>query len=111
MNGDRKKKWLKPAVFTCALLACLTAAAIFWFIRERPMANLNACISNLKSIEIAKAMVAKEQGLAKGDTVSTEMLSSVMNGKWPLRCPSGGEYSVNPLGSTATCSYPNHAIP
>jgi hypothetical protein len=31
--------------------------------------------------------------------------------QWPLRCPGGGFYSINSIGSNATCTIPEHCLP
>jgi hypothetical protein len=92
-----------------ALLLLGLALACLW--QRRPAAQLNECISNLKSIEIAKENLAAKNALTNGETVPASSIASFLKTAWPLRCPSGGTYSVNPIGSNATCSTPGHFIP
>jgi hypothetical protein len=96
------------AIVTFAILLVLAA---LWLEKNRPAAHANACLSNLESIEGSKEIIAAQQGMKEGDFVSTDMLSYVLKQAWPLRCPSGGKYYINPVGSNATCSFPGHSIP
>jgi hypothetical protein len=112
MNHSPKHKTYRAAAYFCGVATItLTLVAVAFLLRARPQARLNACISNLKSIEMAKHIVAVEQRLAEGDAVPKEKLNPLLKESWPLKCPAGGTYSINPIGSNAACSYPGHAIP
>jgi hypothetical protein len=111
MNNKSTATYLKPFILAIIIGGGVLGAAIWFTSGHREEANLNRCISNLKSIEMAKEVVAKENHLKDGDTITTEMLSSVLKQSWPLKCPSGGTYTINPVGSNAICSYPSHSIP
>jgi hypothetical protein len=68
--------------------------------------DVTRCLTNLKSIEIAKELVAAERNLKKGDTIEASWLQL----EFPSigRCPSGGKYTIGPVGTPPTCSITNH---
>jgi hypothetical protein len=69
----------------------------------------NACISNLRQIAGAKGIAAQELGLSAGALVRTQSLVLYMEGGW-RDCPSGGAYTVNPVGKDPTCNIPGHSL-
>jgi len=70
----------------------------------RPVSARNACIDNLRLIEMAK-----EQWAAKGDhsnrtpVVIEEVNRWLKGGQTPI-CPSGGTYAYGRVGEKPTCS-------
>ncbi len=67
------------------------------------------CINNLRRIDAAKNVWALEYGKTNGDVPTVDDLKPYLDG-FPV-CPSGGTYSINPLGELPTCSVPGHALP
>lgn len=67
------------------------------------------CINNLNWIAGAKDMLAHDQGLAPGTTVNTETVANYVVDGWP-KCPAGGEYTLNPIGTNPTCTIRGHSL-
>ncbi|HEY1717590.1 MAG TPA: hypothetical protein VGH42_04750 [Verrucomicrobiae bacterium] len=71
----------------------------------------NACINNLRQIDIAKQQWALENNKTD-DAIPTaqDLLTYFPNNVFPA-CPSGGTYTVNAVGNPPTCSIPGHVLP
>jgi hypothetical protein len=74
------------------------------------VAQLNACINNLRQIDAAKQQWALENN-ATVDAVPTvqDLLPYLPNQVFPV-CPSGGTYTINAVGVLPTCSIPGHVL-
>lgn len=74
-------------------------------------AQQNACINNLRQIDAAKQQWALENN-KPADAIPTvqDLLPYFQDGVFPV-CPSGGSYTINPVGMLPTCSVPGHALP
>jgi hypothetical protein len=71
----------------------------------------NACINNLRQIELAKKMWALDKGKKDGDIVTeADIKSYLLHGELPT-CPAGGTYAIGKVGELPTCSIPGHALP
>jgi prepilin-type N-terminal cleavage/methylation domain-containing protein len=71
-------------------------------VRARERARATACIRNLRSIDGAKEQWALTTNAGPGASappIATLMTYLKSN---PV-CPSGGGYSINPMGTTPTC--------
>ncbi len=95
---------------TRILIACgcvlLSIASVVWCNSYSAEACRRRCIKNLVHISLAKLQFATRYGKTPGDIVSMGDIASYMK-KTHLRCPCGGAYSVNPIGTEPTCSYTN----
>jgi hypothetical protein len=95
-----------------SVLALVGVAGWLCFQRSRNTFNAseaNACVSNLRRIDIAKVLAGRDLNLKKGDKVPERCLIDYKG--WPLKCPSGGTYKVNPYGEFPECSILRHRIP
>ncbi|HUS33846.1 MAG TPA: hypothetical protein VM680_00705 [Verrucomicrobiae bacterium] len=70
--------------------------------------DITRCAHNLKSIEIAKEIIAQDNGFKPGDEVEYSQIEKEYPGI--LRCRSGGTYIINPIGTAPTCSIPTHTM-
>jgi hypothetical protein len=71
----------------------------------------NTCIANLRLIYAAKQAWALEKNKTDADTPAEEdLLPYIRGGVFPV-CPSGGVYTIGPVGQPPTCSIPGHALP
>ena len=70
------------------------------------------CVNNLRLISDAKIVYRAKNGLPLGAPVTWQELLPYMDADRPLECPKGGDYSINPIGTNATCSFgKNHTWP
>jgi len=91
--------------------ALLAGIALPSFFRARQTAQRNACINNLRQIDLVKQQWAQEKNAAAGATPTAQDISPYLKGGFEnLRCPQGGTYQVNPLGQRPTCSIPGHRL-
>ncbi|MBU6411737.1 MAG: DUF3352 domain-containing protein, partial [Verrucomicrobia bacterium] len=99
---------LMPGVAVGGLLA---AIAVPNFVKAREAAQRNACINNLRMIDGAKNEWALENRKTTGAVPTREDLLPYLSGRrWPV-CPSGGTYTMNPIGQPPACSVPGHKLP
>lgn len=85
------------------IISVLLAIAIPNFMRARETSRAKSCCSNLRQIETAKEQWAMDNKASDGDTVTMAELTPAYIKQEPA-CPSGGTYTVNPIGTYATCS-------
>jgi len=75
------------------------------------LAQLNACINNLRQIDAAKQEWALENNrTASAVPTAQDLLPYLTDGLFPV-CPAGGVYTINAVGVLPTCSIPGHALP
>src|SRR4051812_37311953 len=68
----------------------------------------HACLQNLRQLDAAKEILRLEQKLQPGDQVETADLAKCITGGLP-QCPSGGQYTIGPIGVYPICSVPRHS--
>src|SRR5712671_2136410 len=68
----------------------------------------HACLQNLRQLDGAKEYLRLEQKLQPGDLLETAMLAKCFVGEIP-QCPSGGQYTVGPIGVYPVCSVSGHS--
>ena len=93
------------------ILPILVAIAVPSFIKARDASQQSACINNLRQIVSAKEMLAAEQGKKVGDPVSQDQLREYIGGPSFPKCPAGGTYVINPIGTNPTCLKSGHRLP
>lgn len=93
------------------LIGLLAAIAIPNFVKARSTAQMNACVSNLRQIDGAKATWAMENKKEASDTPTAHDLDKYLNGFSNMKCPAGGTYQINTVNEKPTCSIPNHQLP
>lgn len=64
------------------------------------------CVHNLRTIELAKKILAAERQLTNGAAIDPEVIRT--EGGPSGTCPSGGTYYYGGIGELPTCSIPNH---
>ncbi|MGB9620156.1 MAG: competence type IV pilus major pilin ComGC [Armatimonadota bacterium] len=84
------------------IISVLLAIAIPNFMRARETSRAKACCSNLRQIETAKEQNAMDNKLSDGDDVVGDLWPDYI--KEEPQCPSGGTYTINPIGTNAECS-------
>ena len=136
--GDKQMKkgfTLVEIMIVVAIIGLLAAIAIPSFMRARTTSQKNACINNLRQIEAGKDQYALENGYTNLQSIGTDtvafsnLVSAGTSGgyikNYPT-CPatnfttkdlaaSVASYSVNAIGTNATCKIlpgaSNHALP
>lgn len=89
------------------IIGLLAAIAIPAFGRARERTRRNACINNLRQIDSAKEQWAMENNKDEGEVPSQSDLAPYIRGGFPT-CPVNGTYTINGVGTPATCSIPTH---
>jgi len=69
------------------------------------------CVDNLRRIDATKVYYATMHGLKPGVNIPLDALTNDVAWPRPLQCPSGGTYTINPVGTKPTCSIPGHQLP
>jgi len=93
------------------ILAMLAAIAIPNFVKARQMAQMNACINNLRIIDGAKQQWALEKSKELDDVVRPDDIVTYMaRGQMPT-CPAGGVYTIGTVGQRPTCPIRGHELP
>jgi type II secretion system protein G len=109
----RKGFTLVEIMIVVAIIGIIIAIAVPAFLRARENSRGQACQENLSKIDGAKEQYALEFKLSNGGTVTMDNLinppgttSGQKQGylKQEPACPSGGTYTVNPIGTNPTCS-------
>ena len=94
------------------IIGILMAIAVPNFVRARNSSRMNTCIANLKQIDSAKEQWAMDNKADTGASVGfTDLVGSTAYMKAQPSCPSGGTYTVNPIGTSPACSTSGHALP
>jgi prepilin-type N-terminal cleavage/methylation domain-containing protein len=119
MNRIRNRKakgfTLVEIMIVVLIIGILMAIAVPNFIRARENSRRSTCIANLKQIDAAKEQWAMETRQAPGATpAQADLVGDAANPgyikNWPT-CPSGGTYTINPVGTNPTCSIAGHVLP
>ncbi len=89
------------------VIAILMAIAIPNFIKSRQSGQRGTCIANLKQIDSAKEQWAMDNKAPAGAAVVMSDLTGtyIRTPATGPECPSGGSYTVNPIGTDPSCSY------
>jgi len=115
-GGTLKGKGLAIGGLVTGYLGILLMVAIVLpnNFRSPKSAQTNECILNLHLIDSAKHQWAQEQKKTSADTPTMQDLMPYLGGPQgvlPLTCPSGGVYTIGPVGGKPTCSFPGHVLP
>lgn len=111
-NGSQS---LQSAIIPLAAgIGVAAAIAIPNFTHARTTSQENACINNLRLIDVAKQQWALENKKQSTDTPTMQDLQPYLghgpNGEFPT-CPTGGTYKIGTVGEKPTCSIPGHVLP
>lgn len=100
---------LVEIMIVVAIIGLLATIAIPSFMKARATSQKNACINNLRQIEAAKEQWALETRQGQWAAAVTDEVNEYMK-KAPT-CPAGGTYVYGVVGSNATCTATDHALP
>lgn len=87
-----------------AILALILLLAVPNYIRNRQTVQRNVCVEQLSQIDAAKTAWARAEGKPLGVSVPTADLAKHLKKGLIPKCPAGGAYTLNPVGTPATCS-------
>ncbi len=94
-----------------AIIGLLAVMAIPNFLKHRMYAQKQVCVQNLSKIESAKQQWGLETGKTDGDIpVSSDLYGPSTYLKIEPICPASGIYSINAIGTNATCSIAGHTL-
>lgn len=106
-QASRRGFTLVEIMIVVAILGLLIAIAVPNFIKTRANAQKQICIENLSQIESAKQIWGVEVGRTYGDVPNeSDLIGPTLYIKERPRCPAGGNYRYNPIGTTASCDSP-----
>jgi hypothetical protein len=93
------------------VIGLLAAIAIPNFVKARQSSQRAACVSNLHSIDDAKATWALENRKTDGtEPADSDLFGPAKYLREKPTCPAGGSYSLGPVGERPTCTVPGHVI-
>jgi len=96
---------LVEIMIVVAIIGMLAAIAVPNFLKSRQISQRNACINNLRQIDGAKASWALEFKKATSDTpVAADLYGADKYIKDEPKCPGGGGYTIDVVGTKPTCS-------
>jgi hypothetical protein len=91
------------------MVPLMLAIAVPNFIRARDTAQKHICENNLRQIQDAKQQWATKNKKEANETPTESDLIPYLNSGMQ-RCPAGGNYKLNAVSDSATCSIPTHKV-
>jgi hypothetical protein len=93
------------------LLPLMLAIAIPNFIKAREVAQRNTCVNNLRMLDGAKHSWALDQQRPDDAVPASEDINPYLRTRVDLlKCPAGGEYTLNSVEEPPSCSVPGHEL-
>jgi Interferon-induced transmembrane protein len=110
-NKAKMWGWISFGVGILILLSYLPAIAIPSFMKARTQSQANACINNLRQIEVGKeqwALATKQDSGTMADVAGVN--EYIRNPQSVTQCPAGGTINYGVIGVNATCTVPGHKL-
>lgn len=102
---------LLEVIILAGIIGILAVIVIPSYIKYRAQAAQSVCIQSLTKIEAVKQTWGLEARRTTGDQPSDDDLFGPMGYmRTKPVCPSGGDYTINPIGENATCSFAGHTL-
>ncbi|MBI3721044.1 MAG: prepilin-type N-terminal cleavage/methylation domain-containing protein [Fimbriimonas ginsengisoli] len=93
------------------IIGIIVAIAAPQWIQSRENTRQKACVENLREIEEAKECWAMQNNIPNGGVaVVGDLVPVYIKSTFPS-CPSGGVYTIQPVGTSPTCTYLAGAFP
>jgi prepilin-type N-terminal cleavage/methylation domain-containing protein len=93
-----------------AILGILLGLAVPAFMKSRTQARKQVCIDTLSQIESAKQLWGLENSKKNGDPVTeADIVGPNLYIKVQPKCPGGGTYDYQTIGTTTTCNIEGHS--
>lgn len=110
-KAARKGFTLIEILVVVGIIGIVLALAIPNFLKSRVAARKNICIENLAQIETAKQTWGLEAGKKSGDVPNEDdLIGDDKYIKKMPNCPGGGTYTLNAVGTPATCTQDGHVF-
>ena len=106
MKRTKRGFTLVEIMIVVAIIGILVSIAVPGFIKARKTAQGKSCNENLSKIDGSKETYALENNLTTGDPVTMDDLVDDAGAgyiKKTPKCPSGGGYTVNVIGTDPLC--------
>jgi prepilin-type N-terminal cleavage/methylation domain-containing protein len=104
-TAEQLNRWaftLVEIMMVVAIIGMLCVIAIPSYVRSREASTTKACMNNLRQIDGAKDRFAIENGKQDGYPVTQLDIEPYFLKKWE-KCPAGGGYWINDVGTDPTC--------
>lgn len=92
------------------VISILLSIAVPNWMKARESARTRSCVSNMTKIASAKEQLAMECRMSTGDAVDWPDIVPAYIRDEP-QCPTGGTYSIEPIGTNPDCPIANHDLP
>ena len=101
---------LLEIMIVVAIIGLIVGLAVPNFLKSRNHARQQICIENLSQIETAKQVWGAEMAKKDGDIpTEADLIGPSSYIKKMPNCPSGGTYTFQAIGASATCNIVGHS--
>jgi prepilin-type N-terminal cleavage/methylation domain-containing protein len=102
---DRFGFTLTEMMIVVGIVGMLAVIAVPSYVKARERSHVSICLNNLRNIDGAKAQYAMDARLSTGDDVPDNELDPYLKPVFAqMEEPSGGNYTVNKVGTDPICS-------
>jgi prepilin-type N-terminal cleavage/methylation domain-containing protein len=101
-------------MFVVAVIGLLLAIAIPSLVKARTLSQTNTCLANLRQLDSAITSWAIERNQSLNAAIDTTAFIGPTNYLREMpKCPGGGEYKFDTVGSIpqVSCTLPGHGLP
>ncbi len=102
---EEKKDKFKRFLVAATIIAVVAVISVPWYLRTRTEAHHNQCHNNLRQIDGSMCAATIALTIPEGGRIPMIEVTRYLKGGTLPTCPSGGTYTVPPVGQNPTCSY------
>ena len=111
-NKHRLGFTLVEMMIVVLIIGILLAIAVPNFVKARESSRARSCVANLKQIDAAKEQWAMDTNArSNAEPTWNDLVGDDRYIKAQPTCPSGGVYTIQPLGTNPTCNIGRNATP